>query len=361
MKTKIIYISGSEVFEMADVRAAFDEVRTTLGLGNDTVLFGVPVDSDDALAANNSSDTAKCETIENICATEQVPEEFVDTVEEITIPTEIIEPVETSCEEEAPEEEIPTPEPEPEIQPETESEPTPAAEVAMPIKKSRGRPRKVVAVEETDAPAPVADSAPQSEKVIPILSVLASNVARAEEPAPIPATAEPEAESIIAVPEAEAAPEEEDITPEDATMATIEDMIADDAPEEPLEKTLEQLLESMTPLREDHIETGMAAAPQDSAATTPHIPESEMIQIDDADATLEQLAAEFADAEDNIPTPAPAPAQGKIGKLKNILPFKKARREDTGLMGDLFGWAGVAANDEDFTIPGFFTTAASKK
>ena len=361
MKTKIIYISGSEVFEMADVRAAFDEVRTTLGLGNDTVLFGVPVDSDDALAANNSSDTAKCETIENICATEQVPEEFVDTVEEINTPTEIIEPVETSCKEEALEEEIPTPEPEPEIQPETESEPTPAAEVAMPIKKSRGRPRKVVAVEETDAPAPVADSAPQSEKVIPILSVLASNVARAEETATIPATAEPEEESIIAATEAEAAPEEEDDTPEDATMATIEDMIADDAPEEPLEKTLEQLLESMTPLREDHIEAGMTAAPQDSAATTPHIPESEMIQIDDADATLEQLAAEFADAEDNIPTPAPAPAQGKIGKLKNILPFKKARREDTGLMGDLFGWAGVAANDEDFTIPGFFTTAASKK
>ncbi len=361
MKTKIIYISGSEVFEMADVRAAFDEVRTTLGLGNDTVLFGVPVDSDDALAANNSADTAKCETIENICATEQVPEEFVDTVEEINTPTEIIEPVETSCEEEALEEEIPTPEPEPEIQPETESEPTPAAEVAMPIKKSRGRPRKVVAVEETDAPAPVADSAPQSEKVIPILSVLASNVARAEETATIPATAELEEESIIAATEAEAALEEETITPEDATMATIEDMIADDAPEEPLEKTLEQLLESMTPLREDHIETGMTAAPQDSAATTPHIPESEMIQIDDADATLEQLAAEFADAEDNIPTPAPAPAQGKIGKLKNILPFKKARREDTGLMGDLFGWAGVAANDEDFTIPGFFTTAASKK
>jgi hypothetical protein len=29
-------------------------------------------------------------------------------------------------------------------------------------------------------------------------------------------------------------------------------------------------------------------------------------------------------------------------------------------MGDLFGWAGVA-NDEDFTIPGFFANASSKK
>ena len=46
MKTKIIYISGNEVFEMAEIRAAFEEVRTALGLSNDTILFGVPVDCD---------------------------------------------------------------------------------------------------------------------------------------------------------------------------------------------------------------------------------------------------------------------------------------------------------------------------
>ena len=35
--------------------------------------------------------------------------------------------------------------------------------------------------------------------------------------------------------------------------------------------------------------------------------------------------------------------------------IRKAKNNDnSGLMGDLFGWAGVAANDEDFTIPGFF-------
>ncbi len=44
MKTKIIYISGNEIFDMADIRAAFDEVRTALNLGGDTVLFGVPVE-----------------------------------------------------------------------------------------------------------------------------------------------------------------------------------------------------------------------------------------------------------------------------------------------------------------------------
>ena len=47
--TKIIYISGNETFEMTQIRAAFEEVRETLGLDKDTILFGVPVDCDSAL------------------------------------------------------------------------------------------------------------------------------------------------------------------------------------------------------------------------------------------------------------------------------------------------------------------------
>lgn len=134
-------------------------------------------------------------------------------------------------------------------------------------------------------------------------------------------------------------------------------MITDDAPSAPIEKTLEQLLESMTPLREDmesesNIETN--EVPE-------QLPESDT-NTDDSDATLEQLAAEFAENQDKIPDTPKNDNHSKIGKLKNILPFKKAKREDTGLMGDLFGWAGIAANDDDFSIPGFFTTkAASKK
>ena len=81
----------------------------------------------------------------------------------------------------------------------------------------------------------------------------------------------------------------------------------------------------------------------------------------DTDATLAQLANEFAAAQDKIVSIEKPESQGKIGKLKNILPFKKAKRDDSSLMGDLFGWAGIAANDEDFSIPGFFTNAASKK
>ncbi len=107
----------------------------------------------------------------------------------------------------------------------------------------------------------------------------------------------------------------------------------------------------MTPLREDvtpHV---------DVASAEPDVSEMPIINSDNTDATLAQLASEFALNEDKIPSAPKSETSGKIGKLKNILPFKKAKREDNSLMGDLFGWAGIAANDEDFSIPGFFTPA----
>ena len=55
------------------------------------------------------------------------------------------------------------------------------------------------------------------------------------------------------------------------------------------------------------------------------VPETEPIQIqdDDTDATLELLATEFAESADKIVAPSKTETRGKIGKLKNILPFKK--------------------------------------
>ncbi len=383
MKTKIIYISGSEVFDMADIRAAFDEVRTALGL-KDTILFGVPVDADDALAAPSIASAP--EMVADIPATDNMVEENT-----------IAEPAATAAEEVVAitVEEHPVPVEDTPIQ---EIEPAQAEEVApaVPVKKSRGRPRKAAAAEAEKAPAadvaptpaPVEEAIEEAPaKVIPILSVLASKPAIAEA-APIEETTEPVAEEIVEdeiieeaaeeiVEVAEEAPldaeiaEEEYIaddivdTPEndiianvadipaadEITAVSIDDMIDEDAPvavaEE--EKTLEQLLESMTPLREDHV-------------IEPAIVEEAPAPIaDDTDATLAQLANEFAENQDKIISPAQNETHGKIGKLKNILPFKKAKRDDSGLMGDLFGWAGIAANDEDFAIPGFFTTAASKK
>ena len=313
MKTKIIYISGSEVFDMADIRAAFDEVRAALSLDKSTVLFGVPVDNDDAFANDSTIDSA-------------------EQINVVNIPEPISEPAKS---EESPivPDDIP---------------------VEKPKKSTRRAHAKVVPInpvaEETanEAPSETLDEKP----AIPILSVLGTK-------------SEPETETVL--PEPEPTVQTVDIKPVDTTdneqgadtqSVSISDMLADNT--EPIaehEKTLEELLESMTPLGEDE---KVAATP--IAKSEPEI-EPDAIQpqpIDeDTDATLKLLATEFAESADKIVAPAKPETRGKIGKLKNILPFKKAKRDDSGIMGDLFGWAGVA-NDEDFTIPGFFANATKK-
>ena len=359
MKTKIIYISGSEVFEMADIRAAFDEVRSALDLGADTVLFGVPVDNDDALAHAPVANVipAGATVTDDVVIPEPAP---VSTPAPVISDAPTIAPVVTD----------------------DVSAPAPA-----PKKKSRGRPAKATKVAPdtntddvvADAPADVQD-APVAP-VASILSVLKSKptdetVAPAPESdvvTPVDATPEivdvaPAADMVAETVTVTTATVTDDAVPTDDTPIadvtddTIADMITDDAPDAPIEKTLEQLLESMTPLREDHNEIAPDTAPVDT--------DDEIVMSDDiapattdgdTDATLEQLATEFAENQDKIPAAPKNEGRGKIGKLKNILPFKKARRDDTGLMGDLFGWAGIAANDDDFSMPGFFTGVASKK
>lgn len=354
MKTKIIYISGNEIFDMADIRAAFDEVRAALGLGADTVMFGVPVDADDALAAQNN---------ENIIQdAAPVVSEIPTQIEQSN---EIIQNVDATPIVEEPSENIEKP------------------------KKSvrRGRPKKsdleiAQATEESNSSEPVAgdvadtgdepaESATAAEKVIPILSVLATKSEPAAESEPTenaqPAAAATDTDAQATAPiiadidinaELNAPAIDDDVN--DAPMrVTIGDMINDDAPVAAKEKTLEELLESMTPLREDHIDDDAVAS--DIADEPVVMDDVTDATTDDGDATLEKLAAEFAQTEDTIVAAPRAQSHGKIGKLKNILPFKKAKREDAGIMGDLFGWAGIAANDEDFSIPGFFTPTAAKK
>lgn len=329
MKTKIIYISGSEVFDMTEIRAAFDEVRSALGLDNDTVLFGVPVDCDSAIKNTDTSKTV-------VAQTTAVQNETVVGKEENNVVSMDNTVVDNALEIKDSEETI-TPEPETEI---TET--------------------KTVDTDET---------------VIPILSVLSIN----DDETPVAQETDPlsETEEIQAPADAEETfinddvivqPEEVDnepvissisidselITPATdddgvATTVSVTDMINDEAPEKSVEKTLEHLLESMTPLREDlEIET------ENNDFVDNDEPLYD-IADSDTDATLAQLASEFVQTEDTIETTQKNESHGKIGKLKNILPFKKAKRDDGGLMGDLFGWAGIAANDDDFSIPGFFT------
>lgn len=335
MKTKIIYISGNEVFEMSEIRAAFEEVRAALGLDNDTILFGVPVDADNALADGQTAEQQVATVAEPV-----IVDEKLNTTEEIIAEPVVIEDI-TESETDVSDEEI-------NIQP---------AELDASSEEA------------DEIPAPQPEIPQDSEKVIPILSVLAmTQDAEPEnndeqEAVVCDKVEETVTDTVVVAPVVESDTEiiadvnvddefiAPDMTDEGTTeKVTISDMINDEAPIGQMEKTLEQLLESMTPLRED-------VEHENNLDTNDEIIDSFDLDDNNTDATLAQLASEFAENEDKIVATKKSEPQGKIGKLKNILPFKKAKRDDNGLMGDLFGWAGIAANDEDFTMPGFFAGA----
>lgn len=329
MKTKIIYISGGEIFNMNDVRSAFDAVRNELGLGTDTVLFGVPVDAEDALGGQFDSAKENSATDINPIATESMNSDITD-------------------------------EPESTTQQKTEK---------------KRRTKKVVSSDiSEEQPSPKTEDITETkeEKVIPILSVLGND-----------ATTDKEADNIVNQENTEEAPDVDFVSVTQETVASIvddnidtpeqqktSDFITDEEDAfietnsdndiktveteitaisvvEDEDDQLAKLLESVKSLHEDKEE----------------VPElkTEDLSIDETDATLEKLATEFAENQDKIVNTTKSGGRGgKIGKLKNILPFKKAKRNDSSLMGDLFGWAGVAANDEEFGIPEFFPTAVKK-
>ena len=323
MKTKIIYISGNEVFDMKDIRTAFNAVRETLNLDKDTVLFGVPVDADDAQIVETENTTNITNNIIEPESITTTPEPDIIETENIitdTISTESIidEPVTETIDE------------------------TITETIETPVKK-RGRPRKFIT--ETEEPTQIVDEPEQpdepeitdEEKIVPILSILSANDTNEKTP---------DSTNVEII---EDVTQEEDVIdePDPETVVDIEEQPED------LEPDLEQLLSAMKPLQEDIINDD---TPEDIN------PDEDIKAEEDetVDATLAQLASEFAQNEDKIATETKNSKHGKIGKLRNILPFKQSKHKDQGL-GDLFGWAGVAANDEDFSVPGFFTNAASRK
>ena len=347
MKTKIIYISGNEIFDMNDIRAAFEEVRQALNLDKTTVLFGVPVDAEDAGFATNITETKPVETniiddteIVQVPETKPVMETTEITIETEEIPVERTKEIPEIIEEIVDEEKI------------QDDQQEPVAE--QPVKK-RGRPRKIIAEQPVDTQTSeepvqeITESEPENEstpvqesennteeKVVPILSVLSVN----EEEEPITQSQEIDIITEISADEIES---------QDSSL--LNESITDVADAEPIdsdEADLEKLLSAMTPLQEDVLEEPVAEQP---------VSQPEDISVD---ATLQQLASEFAENQDKIATETKSSSRSKIGKLRNILPFKQSKHKDQGL-GDLFGWAGVAANDEDFSVPGFFTNVASKK
>ena len=318
MKTKIIYISGTEVFDIADIRAAFEEVRLALNLDKNTVLFGVPVDNDDAGLTTNIEPKQTVET------------KPIETIEEPTI---------------IPEEIQPTP---------IISEIEPSEEPITP--KKRGRPRKEIietVIEEPEEniveeqieeePEEVTEEI-EEEKIIPILSVLSSDDESnedevIEENEEITDETEPVEETVEETPE--------EIIEEKTEEEIIDDIISEnisnvpDTFEEETEPDLEKLLSGIKPLGED------------TSAKAP-IAKEETNEPENVDATLEQLATEYVKNQDKIASESKTASRSKISTLRSILPFKPKTQKDSS-SGDLFSWGGIAANDEDFSVPGFFT------
>ncbi len=352
MKTKIIYISGNELFEMTDIRAAFEEVRSTLGLDKDTILFGVPVDCDNAMdTTKNNTDVADVAECVADAATHEPELTIVENVLPAPAEETVIEPQIINTPEGTEENTI-------ELVAEEDIENESAGKV-IPI-------LSVLATKHDDEVV-----APKVEEIPEVAIVEEEPMVAEVEEEPIvseiketPMVDEVEDESAVVSDTEQAVAIEDEIaqiTPEITDIDNIEeisigDMINDDVPVTETKKTLEELLESMKPLREEINPTPVVDTVEEET-----IDEFVVMDTDDTDATLAQLASEFAENEDKIIATPKAEAHGKIGKLKNILPFKKAKRDDSSLMGDLFGWAGIAANDDDFAMPGFFSAGGQKK
>lgn len=329
MKTKIIYISGGEIFNMNDVHDAFETVRRELGLGMDTVLFGVPVDAQDALGGQfESAQPAVVDETPTVLDEEPKAEPIIEAVVETTVISEPVVAIEKPKRTRKKNVADKVPE-------------TPVVDDVKPI------------IEEIQS-EPVIENEPEKE-VIPILSVLGGDTIKDDDAdlVSIVDDAKPMIDESIDIldDEPKLAPhiqDDFDGTDIDDDIPTIKPEATTIEENDDEDNQLEKLLQSVQSLHEDKDETA---------------PELQVIDntIDETDATLEKLANEFAENQDKIENTTKSSARGgRIGKLKNILPFKKAKRNESSLMGDLFGWAGVAANDEEFAIPEFFPTAVKK-
>jgi len=322
MKTKIIYISGGELFNPADIRTAFDEVRIALGLDKDTLIFGVPVDEEEIAIAPESVMPA-----EPAIATEEKPA----IAAEEAPPSKIIE------------------------------FPTAAAKPKPKRTKNEAAPKPKAKAGETAAPVETAK--PANSKPSPILSVI--GVVSETNPEPQPALDDPSAQSAAAagipepvaaaeipedipesIPEAAATPQTPEVI---VTMESIEisETVVELDASAPL-NSIEDIFEGLEPLAED--ERPNLTTP------TPKAVEDPVPADGDEDATLSKLASEFMKTQIDDDAPAPRAMSNRINKLKNVLPFKKKESAEPSLLGDLFGWAGVAANDtaDNFSMPDFF-------
>jgi len=367
LKTKIIYISGGEVFDRNDIKNAFDEIKKTLNWDSDMVLFGVPVD-EESVGANNYSpiDVSESESTDDI-GTNQQSATCLGEAKRRRISNQQSDP-------DTPQHVV------------SESEVVDAftSDPPAPVKKTRKRKQQTVVGANIIRPVDTSEVG-----AFPSLASLAGNDKCAQ-------TDISESESSIAVEtnRKPVAPQRSEggstilgiIRPVvDATNSATDsygfETIADENASKSEIRNPSRRSEAKTDQKSEIIITeidapdGMMVSVEESTKTIEDIfrelgamKEDKPVDLSvydgtdsDAvadDAAIAALAREFADQNDVLETDEPAPKSGKISKIKNILPFKKIKKGDGSMLGDLFGWAGIAANDEDdrFQIPDFFGT-----
>lgn len=301
MNTKIIYISGGANKSPAEIQSALDTVRAAMGYDADTLLFGVPLE--DNTASSDVNDVAAPVAV--------MPAPVADTV--------VDEPIADTVAQ--------------------ETNPIAESESAAVISKPK-RTRKKNATES------------------PILSVISS----AQE-TETNETETPQMDNITIADDSPNAPISDNVKSPDDIIITesITDIItADDDGEDEI-RSIEDIFAGIAPIAEDEpVDITSPLDENNNFNKTSADTVAKQITTDttespaDFDATLGELASEFL--ESDAPENAPAARGTKIGKLKNILPFKKKEKTGGSMLGDLFGWAGVAANDDDvdFAMPDFF-------
>ncbi|MCL2017340.1 MAG: hypothetical protein FWG80_01010 [Alphaproteobacteria bacterium] len=337
MKTKIIYISGGEVFPPQQVRAAFDAVRGMLCLDSDTVIFGVPVDCDDIGLSSIPDAHSHVVTDEKGLEKSAIDKESIVPAMEIPEASLIENQIATK----------------------------PVAEQTVTAPPIRKRKKK-----ETEEQA----------LATPILSVLGSiqsakeeSVASIPDPTPV-ANPEPVKDKEVsgsALPgrvsddfAVRSAPS--DNYAQTPAVKTSHDDVKEEmlveAVEEDVVQSIEDIFAGIPPLSEDK---PIDLTTRDEAAGEDEYTDSPVVQHTGDDATLSKLAAEFIAVQDKdlgVAKELDTAKGGKIGRLKNILPFKKKERAEPSVLGDLFGWAGVAANDDtdSFAMPDFFQMGGNR-
>ncbi len=346
MKNKIIYISGNDFFNASDVKNAFETVREKLNLDKDTLLFGVPLDCDD-VSNGNFDDIKPVDEQNNI---------FVETKNDVQLQGAVIDeiPVKKAKRTKKTPEKIVIEEPDNKDQ--TEEKIIPITSILTgqraDIKNNDDNTCKNIP-ETENIPEPDDDLINLYDDVLDSKSATTDDVQFNQEVDAVPEYVD-SVETTVVISETT-----DDTDNENEQIENIDDNDLTDLSDTPIvmqpETTLEQLLESVKSLNEDTV-------PDEDVPVAQDINNVDN-DFENTDATLEQLANDYINNKDKIinTTKNKNTTRGKIGSLKHILSFKSHKPEDPGLMGDLFRWAGVAANDDEFSIPEFFPTTASKK